>query len=100
MRILATTTCIILLEAIQPKMNTLHQVKAYECPVKVTADGKLEIPDYLIDLLPPGEIVRLLILVDEHSNEHTASAWSRATAEQFFSGYDDSDSMYDSLEKP
>ena len=40
-------------------------MKAYEIPLKVTAEGKIELPDALLALLPPGQTVRAIILVPE-----------------------------------
>ena len=37
-------------------------MKAYEIPIKVT-EGKIELPDALLELLPREQVVRVIILV-------------------------------------
>lgn len=69
-------------------------MKAYEVPVKVSADGQLELPGSVSRLLPVNQVVRLIILVDEPDNQADAE-WARLTAEQFFAGYSEADSIYD-----
>lgn len=40
-------------------------MKAYEFSAKVTAEGKLDMPSTVADVLAPGQVVRLLVLVGE-----------------------------------
>ena len=70
-------------------------MKAYEFPVKVTSDGRLELPDALLKLLPGNQTVRVIILVSEPTDMEEQAAWSRLTAEQFFAGYSEADAIYD-----
>ncbi|RKY60921.1 MAG: hypothetical protein DRP95_03570 [Candidatus Latescibacterota bacterium] len=70
-------------------------MRAYELSVKVTSEGKLDLPDALSSLLPREQMVRVIILVPEPTGEK--EIWSRLTAEQFFSGYSEADSIYDTI---
>jgi len=72
-------------------------MKAYELPVKVTPEGRLELPETLSVLLPRDQIVRVIILVPEPTDAEEQAAWSRLTAEQFFAGYSEADSIYDTV---
>ncbi|MGQ9631705.1 MAG: hypothetical protein ACUVXI_15550 [bacterium] len=72
-------------------------MKAYEIPLKVTAEGKVELPDALLPLLPREQVVRAIILVPESTDVEEQAAWSRLTAEQFFAGYSEADSIYDRI---
>ncbi len=69
---------------------------AYELVAKVTSDGQLDIPSVFAERLPRGQVVRLLVLIDESADDKDA-AWSRLTAEQFLAGYSETDSIYDTL---
>lgn len=40
-------------------------MKAYEFPAKVTAEGKLELPDAMLKNLLPNQQVRVIVLVNE-----------------------------------
>jgi bifunctional DNA-binding transcriptional regulator/antitoxin component of YhaV-PrlF toxin-antitoxin module len=68
-------------------------MKAYEVPMKVTDQGTLKIPSEIARALKKEEVVRVIILVSEPSDEH--AAWSRMTAEQFLAGYAEMDAVYD-----
>lgn len=70
-------------------------MKAYELPVKVTSEGKLDIPPTFSEMLPRGQVVRLIVLVSEPSDVHEPADWSRLTAEQFLAGYAEADAIYD-----
>ena len=72
-------------------------MKAYELPIKVTPEGKLELPDALMKLLPANQVVRVIILVSEPTDMEEQTAWSRLTAEQFFAGYSETDAVYDKI---
>jgi len=71
-------------------------MKAYEFPTKVTPDGKLELPATLLKLLPGNQVVRIIILLSEPTDEDQA-AWSHLTAQQFFAGYSEADAIYDRI---
>jgi len=40
-------------------------VRAYEFPAKLKSDGKLELPDTILKLIPNDQTVRVIILVSE-----------------------------------
>jgi hypothetical protein len=40
-------------------------MKAYELPVKVTSEGKLDLTSVVLEELSPGQQVRVIILVEE-----------------------------------
>jgi len=72
-------------------------MKAYDVLARITEDGRLELPKAILKLLPRGQEVRLIILVPEKSDLEEEIDWSRLTAEQFFAGYAEMDSVYDDL---
>ena len=72
-------------------------MRAYEIPIKVTAEGKIELPDALVAQLPHEQVVRVIILVPESTGQSEQAAWSRVTAEQFFAGYSEGDSIYNKV---
>ena len=72
-------------------------MKAYENPLKITAEGKIELPDPRLALLPHGQTVRAFILVLEPADHAENGAWSRLTAAQFLAGYSEADSIYDGV---
>ena len=72
-------------------------MRAYEFPIKVTPEGRLELPDALLKLLPANQVVRVIIFVSEPADMEEQAAWSRLTAEQFFTGYSEADAVYDRI---
>jgi hypothetical protein len=44
-------------------------MKAYEYPAKITPEGKLELPNMELEDLPPNSVVRVIILVEEQTDE-------------------------------
>ncbi len=84
-------------EAVFDKRLSIEgSMKAYEFPTKVTSDGKLELPDALLRLLPTDQTIRVIVLVSEAASTEEA-LWSRLTAEQFFAGYSETDAIYDRI---
>lgn len=73
-------------------------MKAYEFPIRVSAEGTLELPSKLSELLPHGEVVRVIFLVQEPSDENEQKEWAYLTAKEFFAGYADSDAIYDKMD--
>jgi hypothetical protein len=69
-------------------------MKAFECPVEVTPDGRIEIPPELAKRLPRGHGVRAIFLVSEPDSDEDAD-WARLTKERFAAGYSDADAVYD-----
>ena len=72
-------------------------MKVYEIPIKVTKEGKIESLDALLELLPREQVVRVIILVPDPTDAEEQAAWSHLTAEQFFWGYSELDSIYDRI---
>ncbi len=72
-------------------------MKAYEIPIKVTKEGKIESLDALLELLPRNQVVRVIILIPEPTEAEEDAVWSRLTAEQFLAGYSETDSIYDRI---
>ena len=69
-------------------------MKALEFEAQLNPDQTLSVPQAVAAQLPQGERVRVLVLVDELSEDE---AWQRLATEQFFKGYAESDSIYDEL---
>lgn len=72
-------------------------MKAYELPVKVTTEGQLKLPEAFLALLPREQVVRVIIMIPEPIDLEECTMWSRLTAEQFFAGYSEADSIYDRI---
>jgi len=72
-------------------------MKAYEIPVRVTKEGRIELPDALLELLPREQVVRVILLVPEPTESEEHAAWSCLTAGQFLAGYSQADSIYDTI---
>ena len=72
-------------------------MKAYEIPLKVTAEGRIELPDALLALLRHGQTVRAIILVPEPGDHEKDGEWSQLTAAQFLAGYSEADAIYDGV---
>lgn len=70
-------------------------MKAYEAIAKVTSEGKLELPDSVLQLLPSNQVVKVIVLVSEQTDKSEQAAWSHITAEQFLAGYEQADTIYD-----
>jgi len=73
-------------------------MRAYELPIKITPDGKLEVPAALIELLPRDQTIRMILLVNEPADASDQTPWVRLTAEQFLAGYSESDAIYDRVD--
>jgi hypothetical protein len=65
--------------------------------LELAEDGKLTLPAGAADQLPRGEGLRVIILVPEETEFQEDDAWNRLTAEQFFAGYSQADSVYDKI---
>jgi hypothetical protein len=72
-------------------------MKAYEFPVKVSSEGTLELSENILKVLPPNQVVRVIILVNEPQGLEEQDDWGDLTIEQFFGGYNDKDAAYDKL---
>ncbi|NMG09489.1 hypothetical protein [Brasilonema sp. UFV-L1] len=63
-------------------------MKAYEFPAKITTEGKIELPDTVLQQLPHNQQVKVIILVNEPSeDEEDEEAWRRLASEQLLKGY-------------
>jgi hypothetical protein len=69
-------------------------MKAVEFQSRVNPDQTLTIPPSVMDAVPIGQTVRVLILFPESGNDQE---WEQLTAEEFGRGYADSDALYDAL---
>jgi hypothetical protein len=69
-------------------------VTAHEFEARINPDGTLNVPGEVVARLPAGQTVRVLILVQETTEEED---WRRLTYEQFLKGYAEEDAIYDEL---
>ena len=68
-------------------------MEAYEFPVKISSDRRVEIPDkYKNNILPNQEVNVIILIKDE-----TEKDWNNLTLKEFFEGYIGKDSIYDKL---
>jgi hypothetical protein len=72
-------------------------MRAYEFPLKVTAEGSLEIPHALQSVLPRSRSGRVLVLVEEALDVEDEALWRQLTQEEFLAGYSEADSIYDTV---
>jgi hypothetical protein len=78
-------------------------MKAYEFPAKVTAEGKIELPDPIVKQLLDNQEVRVIVLVNElidiEEDDETEenAAWHRLAAEQLLAGYSEEDAIYENI---
>ena len=72
-------------------------MRAYEYSVGVSSEGKLELPDALLKVLLPNQIVRVIILMNEQVDGSADAEWSEVSAKQFLAGYVDTDAAYDKI---
>jgi hypothetical protein len=67
---------------------------AHEFEGTINADRTLAVPEEIAARIPPGQPVRVLVLIHEPTEEEE---WRRLTTEQFLQGYAESDAIYDQL---
>jgi hypothetical protein len=73
-------------------------MKAYEFPANVTTEGKIELPDVIWQQLANNQQVKVIILVNEPTEEaQEEAAWNRLAAEQLLKGYSEDDAIYDTI---
>ncbi len=70
-------------------------MQVYEVPIDITPEGRLELPEALLERMNRGHVVRLIALLDESEDQEYDNDWARITAEQFLAGYGEADSIYD-----
>lgn len=67
-------------------------------PAKITTEGKIELPDTVLQQLPHNQQVKVIILVNEHSEDsEDDKAWHRLAGEQLLKGYSEEDAIYDTI---
>lgn len=74
-------------------------MKAYEFPAHVTAEGHLEGPEALMDRLPHGGPLRVIVLVPESDEVDGGKSWAQMAQQQFLAGYAEADTIYDDLDQ-
>ncbi|MBF0201262.1 MAG: hypothetical protein HQK66_08105 [Desulfamplus sp.] len=67
-------------------------MKAYECYASIMANGQLSIPSKIVNKLKNPTEIRVIVFVEEEDSE-----WNDFSMTQFFKGYSEEDSIYDSL---
>ena len=73
-------------------------MKAYEFPANVTDENKIELPNAILQQLANNQQVKVIILVNEPTEEEQGeAAWHRLAAEQLLKGYSEDDAIYDTI---
>jgi len=72
-------------------------MKAYEFAGKVLPDGQLKLPESARALLAGQHAVRVIVLIEDSSEDEEDGEWRAMAAEQFLAGYSEADSIYDTL---
>ncbi|WP_035992099.1 hypothetical protein [Leptolyngbya sp. KIOST-1] len=72
-------------------------MKAYEFAGEVMADGQLKLPESALVQLAGHRAVRVIVLVQDPSEDEEAAEWNTMAAEQFLAGYSKADAIYDTL---
>jgi hypothetical protein len=69
-------------------------MKAIEFQSQLRSDRTLTVPASVLDAIPIGQTVRVLVLLPESDEDRE---WERRAAEEFGRGYADTDAIYDEL---
>jgi hypothetical protein len=69
-------------------------MRAVEFQSELSPNRTLSVPASVADRIPPGQTVRVLILIPEGSEDQD---WEQLAAMEFGQGYADSDAIYDNL---
>ena len=69
-------------------------MKAIEFQSQINSDRTLTVPVTVMDSIPIGQTVRVLVLFAE---KDTDLEWEKLTAEDFGQGYAETDAIYDQL---
>ena len=69
-------------------------MKAITFQSELPPDGTLNVPPGLAGEIPPGQAVRVVVLLAKGTEEQ---AWEQVAAADFGMGYADSDAIYDDL---
>ncbi|BAY63402.1 hypothetical protein NIES22_34890 [Calothrix brevissima NIES-22] len=58
-------------------------MKAYEFPANITTEGKIKLPDEILQQLANNQQVKVIILINEPTGEEQEeAAWHRLATEQ------------------
>jgi hypothetical protein len=69
-------------------------MKAIEFQSQLNSDQALTVPASVLDAIPIGRTVRVLILLPENDDDRE---WEQGAAEEFGRGYADTDAIYNHL---
>ena len=69
-------------------------METYQFEAVLEADQNLRVPAEIAKALPAGQPVRVVILVEDDSEDED---WNRFTLDQFFKGHGEDDDAYDQL---
>jgi hypothetical protein len=69
-------------------------MKAVEFQSELRPDHTLSVPASVLERIPHGQTLRVLVLVPEDAEDQ---AWEQLAAAEFGRGYADSDAIYDQL---
>ena len=76
-------------------IGVINTMKAFEFCAKTTPEGSLEFPKDVENIFPSNHTVRVIVLMNEPEEKIDQLSWSRLTAEEFYKGYSQEDSIYD-----
>jgi hypothetical protein len=68
-------------------------MKAYEFALRLNEQGTVELPPQVKAAIEAGAQAKLIVLVEEFEDEE--KAWEEMAAREFFKGYSQADSIYD-----
>lgn len=70
-------------------------MKAYEIPLRLDKNGKLNIPDKVMSLLKKDETIRTIFLIREDDDDEIS--WRMLIKDPFLQGYSETDAVYDKI---
>lgn len=70
-------------------------MKAYEFLAQVNAQGIIELPLTILHKIQKNQQMKVIIIVDDKSEDEFDKAWRRLASEQLLKGYSASDAIYD-----
>ncbi len=70
-------------------------MEAVKFPTRITKDKKIFIPDEYFSKFVPEQEVQIIILYDK--NSYDEKYWESTSVREFLNGYNDKDSIYDTL---
>ncbi|BAY28468.1 hypothetical protein NIES2107_02970 [Nostoc carneum NIES-2107] len=73
-------------------------MKAYEFPANITTEGKIKLPNEILQQLANNQQVKVIILINEPTEEEQEeAAWHRLATEQLLKSYSEDDAIYDNI---